>query len=81
MDWLAEYLFDYPHAFVVISHDTWFLERVVKVVFRPEHQALTWYPTGFANPRPALLGGNRFGVFRTVHICDEKRQQQPNGGQ
>lgn len=44
IEWLVEYLRGYPHAFVLISHDTSFLNRVINVVYHLEHQTLTRYP-------------------------------------
>ncbi|KPV45538.1 ABC-F family ATP-binding cassette domain-containing protein [Alicyclobacillus ferrooxydans] len=44
VEWLATYLKNYPHAFVVISHDELFLQQVVNVVFHLEHHRVTRYP-------------------------------------
>ncbi|MCI1858669.1 MAG: ATP-binding cassette domain-containing protein [Sporolactobacillus sp.] len=43
IDWLAEYLNGYPHAFVVISHDTSFLNRIARLVYHLENHRLVRY--------------------------------------
>jgi len=43
IEWLSSYLKDYPHAFLLITHDTQFMNEVVHVVFHLEHQTLTRY--------------------------------------
>lgn len=43
VDWLARYLIDYPNAFLVVSHDKAFLERIANVVFVLENGAITRY--------------------------------------
>ncbi|WP_408009650.1 ABC-F family ATP-binding cassette domain-containing protein [Pseudalkalibacillus sp. A8] len=41
--WLKKYLLKYPNAFVLISHDTSFMNEVVNVVHHLEHKILTRY--------------------------------------
>lgn len=41
--WLANYLKNYPHAFLLISHDTEFMNGVVDVIFHLEFSKLTRY--------------------------------------
>ncbi|MCF6136300.1 ABC-F family ATP-binding cassette domain-containing protein [Pseudalkalibacillus berkeleyi] len=41
--WLQKYLTDYPHAFILISHDTSFMNEVVTVIHHLEHKNLTRY--------------------------------------
>ncbi len=43
VDWLARYLIEYPNAFLVVSHDKAFLERIANVVFVLENGAITRY--------------------------------------
>ncbi|TLS35220.1 ABC-F family ATP-binding cassette domain-containing protein [Pseudalkalibacillus caeni] len=43
IEWLKGYLQSYPNAFILISHDTSFLDRVVNIVYHLEHQTLTRY--------------------------------------
>lgn len=41
--WLSNYLKSYPHAFLLISHDTEFMNGVVDVIFQLEFSKLTRY--------------------------------------
>ncbi|MFT8871224.1 MAG: ABC-F family ATP-binding cassette domain-containing protein [Sporolactobacillus sp.] len=43
IDWLTGYLKGYRHAFLVISHDTAFLDRIAQVVYHLENRSLTRY--------------------------------------
>lgn len=43
IEWLTEYLRGYPHAFILISHDTDFMNQVVGVIYHLEHQTLFRY--------------------------------------
>lgn len=43
IQWLKEYLIKYAHSFILISHDTEFLNQVVNVIFHLEHKQLTRY--------------------------------------
>ena len=43
VDWLARYLIEYPNAFLVVSHDKAFLERIANVVFVLENGTITRY--------------------------------------
>lgn len=43
IEWLTAYLQEYPHAFILISHDTDFMNRVVGVIYHLEHQTLFRY--------------------------------------
>lgn len=41
--WLKEYLMNYKNSFILISHDTEFLNEVVNVIYHLEHKQLTRY--------------------------------------
>ncbi|WP_163103286.1 ABC-F family ATP-binding cassette domain-containing protein [Peribacillus alkalitolerans] len=41
--WLTNYLKEYPHAFLLISHDTEFMNQSVDVIFQLEFSKLTRY--------------------------------------
>ena len=41
--WLKDYLINYKKSFILISHDTHFLNEVVNVIFHLEHKHLTRY--------------------------------------
>ncbi|MDN3953847.1 ABC-F family ATP-binding cassette domain-containing protein [Sporolactobacillus laevolacticus] len=43
IDWLTNYLNGYPHAFIVISHDTHFLDAISQYVYHLENQQLNRY--------------------------------------
>ncbi|GGE55109.1 ABC-F family ATP-binding cassette domain-containing protein [Priestia taiwanensis] len=43
INWLANYLKEYPFAFMLISHDTEFMNKVVDVIFHLEFSKLTRY--------------------------------------
>jgi len=55
--WLADYLISYPKAFLLVSHDEAFLEKVANVVFCLENQSITRYKGDFAH-------------FKTQHEVD-----------
>lgn len=44
IQWLTNYLKEYPNAFILISHDTTFMNDVINVVYHLDHQSLTRYP-------------------------------------
>lgn len=43
IEWLRNYLKSYPHNFILISHDTAFMNEVVNVIYHLEHKQLTRY--------------------------------------
>ncbi len=43
IDWLKVYLKNYENAFILISHDTEFMNEVVNVIYHLEHKKLTRY--------------------------------------
>ncbi|MFD3158764.1 ABC-F family ATP-binding cassette domain-containing protein (plasmid) [Haloimpatiens sp. FM7330] len=43
IEWLSNYLCDYPNSFIVISHDTNFLNKVTNVIFQIEFGRLNRY--------------------------------------
>ena len=42
-NWLEDYLADYPHALVLVSHDRYFLDRVVTRIVEIDRRTLTPY--------------------------------------
>ncbi|UOR13258.1 ABC-F family ATP-binding cassette domain-containing protein [Halobacillus amylolyticus] len=42
--WLKNYLLEYDHAFILISHDIPFLNSVVNLIYHMENQQVTRYP-------------------------------------
>jgi ATPase subunit of ABC transporter with duplicated ATPase domains len=47
IDWLKNYLKDYPYAFLLISHDTDFMNDVVNVIYHLEFTKLTRYSANY----------------------------------
>ncbi|WP_213528486.1 ABC-F family ATP-binding cassette domain-containing protein [Paenibacillus cisolokensis] len=45
--WLTGYLKSYPHAFILISHDTGFMNEVVNVIYHLEFAKLTRYSANY----------------------------------
>lgn len=43
IEWLTSYLQNYPNAFILISHDTDFMNQVVGLIYHLEHKTLTRY--------------------------------------
>lgn len=63
IDWLTSYLKNYPNAFILISHDTNFMDQVVDVIYHLEHQTLTRYV------------GN-YSKFLQVYDMQQRQMQQ-----
>lgn len=49
IDWLEKFLNDYAGAALVISHDRYFLDRVVNRIFHLDHQGLKSYNTNYTD--------------------------------
>lgn len=49
INWLEIYLNDYPGALIIISHDRYFLDKVVNRVFHLEHNEIKIYNTNYTN--------------------------------
>lgn len=49
VEWLEEYLSNYPKALVVISHDRMFLDKVVNKVYEIEYATLTLYKGNYSS--------------------------------
>ncbi len=47
IDWLSDYLTNYPNSFIVISHDTEFLNRITNVIYHIEFTNLKRYPGNY----------------------------------
>lgn len=47
-NWLEEYLTDYPHAVVLVSHDRYFLDAVVNRIVEVGLKTLTEYPGNYS---------------------------------
>jgi ATPase subunit of ABC transporter with duplicated ATPase domains len=47
IEWLTNYLQNYPYSFILISHDTEFMNRVVNVIYHLEFTKLTRYTANY----------------------------------
>jgi ATPase subunit of ABC transporter with duplicated ATPase domains len=47
IEWLTDYLQNYPFAFMLISHDTEFMNKVVSIVYHLEFTKLTRYTANY----------------------------------
>ncbi len=70
IEWLAQYLKEYPYAFILISHDTEFMNQVVNVIYHLEFTKLNRYS---ANYEKFL---EMSGVNKQQHIEAYDKQQE-----
>lgn len=47
VSWLGEYLENYPNSFIVISHDTQFLNKITNVIYNIEFSSMKRYPGNY----------------------------------
>ncbi|MFA1821761.1 ABC-F family ATP-binding cassette domain-containing protein [Virgibacillus oceani] len=71
IEWLTSYLKDYPHAFLLITHDTHFMNEVVHVIFHLEHQRLTRYTGNYIQFEAAYKLRRR-----QIHQQFERQQEE-----
>lgn len=69
IDWLTNYLKNYPYAFMLISHDTEFMNKIVDVIYHLEFSKLTRYT---ANYEKFL---EMAGMNKAQHIDAYEKQQ------
>lgn len=69
--WLEQYLNDYTGAIIVVSHDRYFLDRVVSQVWELERNTLTVYPGNYS--KYLLLKQERFERLQKEY---EQQQKQ-----
>jgi len=70
IDWLANYLANYPNSFIIVSHDTSFLNRITNVTYHIEFASLKRYPGNY-NEFLKLKDADRL-----KYIHEYNRQQQ-----
>ncbi|WP_409346955.1 ABC-F family ATP-binding cassette domain-containing protein [Paenibacillus sp. MBLB4367] len=70
IEWLTDYLQNYPYAFMLISHDTEFMNKVVNVIYHLEFAKLTRYS---ANYEKFL---DMADMNKTQHIDAYEKQQE-----
>ncbi|MDR6227528.1 ABC-F family ATP-binding cassette domain-containing protein [Desmospora profundinema] len=49
LSWLEHTLESYPHAVLVVSHDRYFLDRIVTVIFEVDRNRITRYPGNYTD--------------------------------
>ncbi len=69
--WLEQYLTDYSGAIIVVSHDRYFLDKVVSQVWELERNTLTAYPGNYS--KYLLLKQERFELLQKEY---EQQQKQ-----
>lgn len=70
IEWLSRYLQDYENAFILISHDIPFLNRVVNVIYHVEERHLERYPGDYRHFEEV------YAARRVQQEAAYKRQQQ-----
>ena len=68
--WLKNYLKEYPYSFILISHDTSFMNEVVNVIYHLEFAKLTRYTGNYES----FLAQSE--MKRTQHMDAYERQQE-----
>lgn len=49
IDWLSEYLKNYPNSYIIISHDDSFLDRITNIIYHIEFTNLKRYPGNYSD--------------------------------
>jgi ATPase subunit of ABC transporter with duplicated ATPase domains len=68
--WLASYLKEYPYAFLLISHDTEFMNSVVNVIFHLEFTRMSRYTADYEKFTEMAE------IAKTQHIQAYEKQQE-----
>ena len=90
-NWLEDYLADYPHALVLVSHDRYFLDRVVTRIVEIDRRGLTPYVgtySGYLVERDARVAALREQkkrqdeeIARIRHFIDKFRYKATKAAQ
>ncbi|MTI66738.1 MAG: ABC-F family ATP-binding cassette domain-containing protein [Firmicutes bacterium] len=77
VDWLGEYLKNYPNSFIVISHDTKFLNEITNVIYNIEFSSMNRYPGNY-NTFLKLKEKNKIEYIKKYHKQQKeiKRMEQ-----
>ncbi|MDY6029358.1 MAG: ABC-F family ATP-binding cassette domain-containing protein [Acidaminococcaceae bacterium] len=70
IEWLTKFLQNYEHAFILISHDTAFLNKVVNIIYHLENCALTRYTGNYDKFR------EMYAIYQAQKASAYERQQQ-----
>src|SRR6266705_2885672 len=73
-NWLEEYLESYPNAFVLISHDRYFLDVTVKKIAELWNKRVTFYTGGYS--RYEELKAERLAQLQAAHKNQRDRIEQ-----
>lgn len=73
IEWLTTYLQMYPNAFMLITHDTSFLNDVAQIIYHFEHKRLTRYPGDYKQFLQAYEMRRR-----QIHLEYQKQQEEIN---
>src|SRR6185369_14629478 len=73
-NWLEEYLGNYPHAFVLVSHDRYFLDVTVRKIVELWNKNLHFYSGGYS--RYEVLKDERRAQLMASHANQQERIQQ-----
>lgn len=71
IEWFTTYLQEYPNAFILISHDTDFMNEVVGLIYHLEHHTLTRYVGNYTKFLEAYDMRKR-----QIHSAYEKQQEE-----
>ncbi|HEU5141125.1 MAG TPA: ABC-F family ATP-binding cassette domain-containing protein [Bacillales bacterium] len=71
IEWLTAYLKEYPNAFILISHDTDFMNQVVGIIYHLEHQQLIRYVGNYTQFQAAYEMRKR-----QIYEAYERQQQE-----
>lgn len=70
IEWLTKFLQNYEHAFILISHDVPFLNKVVNVIYHLENCALTRYSGNYDKFQ------EMYAIYKAQRESAYERQQQ-----
>ncbi|CDQ41235.1 MULTISPECIES: ABC-F family ATP-binding cassette domain-containing protein [Virgibacillus] len=71
IDWLTLYLTDYPNAFILITHNTTFMNHVVQIIYHLEHKKVTKYTGNYEQFLEAYDLRRR-----QIHLEYQKQQEE-----
>ncbi len=76
LDWLEDYLKDFPGAVLIVSHDRYFLDRVCSRTFEIENKTLSTYPGNYSKYK--ILKAERYALALKEYEkqCEERRRLQ-----
>jgi ATP-binding cassette, subfamily F, member 3 len=73
-NWLEEYLVNYEHAYILISHDRYFLDVTVKKIAEIWNKKVTFYTGGYEKYRQQK--GDRLAQLESAYKNQQDRIQQ-----